>query len=198
MRSFAVLISVLVAVGIDHSSAFSPSRSLPLLQRTSQLHSSAVASSETEEAYKTLGVEEGKLALGITPGEVLENIGTREDLITKFIVEIPRFSRDEAEKEVDKFLMDGEMLDLYIKYQERKREDPDWEPVYAEQDNSPFAVFSRFISLYGVWILFAYLAKDSVIEFVAKAGVILPTLSLPSGGADEAAAVSAVIDSFLM
>jgi hypothetical protein len=95
---------------------------------------------------------------------------SREDLITKFQTDIPSFSRTDAEKEVDKFLMDGEMLDIYIKYNQRKAEDPDWEPMYAPQDNSFFRQAVDFVSQYGFYVVLGVLAKDIIDGYINKGG----------------------------
>lgn len=112
------------------------------------------------------------------------NNNSREDLITKFQADIPSFSQSEAESEVDKFLMDGEMLDLYIKYSERKREDPNWEPQYAEQDNSPLTQIVNFASQYAIWIVGGILLKDVVSNFMNKNG----------GGGEADVLVSSALD----
>ena len=95
---------------------------------------------------------------------------SREDLINKFQSDIPKLSADRtlAESEVDKFLLDGEMLDLYIKYSQRKREDPNWEPQYAPEDNSPIGKIASFASQYAIYIVGAILLKDVVTNFMNK------------------------------
>jgi hypothetical protein len=94
----------------------------------------------------------------------------REDLINKFQSDIPKLSADRtlAESEVDKFLLDGEMLDLYIKYSQRKREDPNWEPQYAPEDNSPIGKIASFASQYAIYIVGAILLKDVVTNYMNK------------------------------
>jgi hypothetical protein len=95
---------------------------------------------------------------------------SREDLINKFQSDIPKLSTDRtlAESEVDKFLLDGEMLDLYIKYSQRKREDPTWEPQYAPEDNSPIGKISSFASQYAIWIVGGILLKDLITNLMNK------------------------------
>jgi|EP00970_Alexandrium_tamarense_P008992 hypothetical protein len=66
--------------------------------------------------------------------------------------------------------MDGEMLDLYIKYAQRKAEDPSWEPQYAEEDKSPVAVFIRLVSENAIWIAAGILLKDFVVDYFKKGG----------------------------
>lgn len=95
---------------------------------------------------------------------------SKQDLISKFQTDIPKLSPTQAETEVSKFLMDGEMLDLYIKYSRKKAEDPTWEPVYKEEDNSPVAVFFRIFSQYAVWIGAGILLKDVITNFLSKNG----------------------------
>lgn len=96
---------------------------------------------------------------------------SREDLISKFLADVPAFSRAEAEIEVDKFLLDGEMLDIYIKYNQRKAEDPNWEPMYAPEDNTFTGKVGNFVSQYGVYLIFGLLVKDIIQEQLKKGGV---------------------------
>jgi hypothetical protein len=95
---------------------------------------------------------------------------SKQDLINKFQADLPKLSPVETETEVSKFLMDGEMLDLYIKYSRKKAEDPTWEPIYQEEDNSPVAVFFRIFSQYAVWIAGGILLKDIVTGYFNKGG----------------------------
>lgn len=91
-------------------------------------------------------------------------------MISKFQSDIPKLSADRtlAESEVDKFLLDGEMLDLYIKYSQRKREDPTWEPKYAPEDNSPIGKIASFASQYAIWIVGGLVLKDVITNFMSK------------------------------
>jgi len=115
-----------------------------------------------------LGISDSsKLALGIDSEEVLEFIGSRDDLLAKFRSDMPSLTADSAEAEVDKFLMDGEMLDVMIKYSQRKAEDPDWEPIYQPEPNAVVKVVN-FASQYAVWLVGGFLLKDVVTNFMAK------------------------------
>ena len=59
------------------------------------------------------------------------------------------------------------MLDLWIKFTQRKREDPNWEPEYA-QEPSPVAKVVNFVSQYAIWIVGGILLKDTVTNFMSK------------------------------
>ena len=93
---------------------------------------------------------------------------SREDLVNKFQQDLPNLSSTELQTEVDKFLMDGEMLDMYIKYNQRKAEDPDWEPMYAPENNSPLRKAVDFVSQYGFYVVLGVLAKDIIDGYVKK------------------------------
>eukprot|EP00529_Nitzschia_sp_RCC80_P035402 CAMPEP_0113491714 /NCGR_PEP_ID=MMETSP0014_2-20120614/27697_1 /TAXON_ID=2857 /ORGANISM="Nitzschia sp." /LENGTH=178 /DNA_ID=CAMNT_0000385511 /DNA_START=28 /DNA_END=560 /DNA_ORIENTATION=+ /assembly_acc=CAM_ASM_000159 len=71
---------------------------------------------EEVDPHDIIGVEPEKLALGIDPHEFLEWVGTRNDLIDKFQKDNPDYKTDRIEIEVDKFMMDSEMSNGYIKY----------------------------------------------------------------------------------
>ena len=98
------------------------------------------------------------------------HIFSREDLVSKFQTDIPTLSPTDLQTEVDKFLMDGEMLDIFIKYNQRKAEDPDWEPLYAPENNSPFRKAVDFVSQYGFYVVLGVLAKDIIDGYIQKGG----------------------------
>lgn len=153
------------------STKISPLSHFPPALLHATLTAEELSTMDKAEQLKALGVDsEERLALGIDPDEVLEFLGTREDLINKFQADIPKLSTDRtlAESEVDKFLVDGEMLDLFIKYSQRKREDPTWEPQYAPDDNSPIGKISSFASQYAIWIVGGILLKDLITNFMNK------------------------------
>ena len=63
--------------------------------------------------------------------------------------------------------MDGEQLDLYIKYNQRILENPNWKPEYAEEP-SPLVTVINFVSQYGIWLVGGILLKDVVTNFIGK------------------------------
>ena len=127
--------------------------------------------------------------------DVLEYIGTRSDLMNKFMTDLPHLgstttttaaatttttdngsssnaNNSVVEQEVNKFLLDGEMLDIMIKYEQRKREDPTWEPEqqYAAGNGelSPINTVINFVAQYGVYVVGAILVKDVVEVIINK------------------------------
>lgn len=111
------LASVVSSVG-----AFAPSTAFtrPIISSSSILQSTATAESTStdtpffaseevnssgESIYDKIGFSEENVALGIDPEEVYEYLGGREELITKFMSDVPKFDRDRATLEVDKFMM---------------------------------------------------------------------------------------------
>jgi hypothetical protein len=61
--------------------------------------------------------------------------------------DIPSFSRAQAEAEVDRFLLDAEALRIYIEFQKRKAEDPDFALPQEEEETSPLN-FRNFVIVY--------------------------------------------------
>ena len=65
---------------------------------------------------------------------------SREDLISKTLSDIPSFNREKAEMEVDKFLMDSEMVNLYIQYEKEVEKNPSFVVPETQEENSLFSV----------------------------------------------------------
>ena len=111
-------------------------------------------------------------------------------------------NRPLAEKEVDKLLMDGEMLDLYIKYSQRKAEDPNWEPIMPREE-SPVQKVIGFISQYAIYLVGGFLLKDVVVGIAKKNDVELPSwldggnTVLPSESIGDVAASGAAADTLV-
>lgn len=77
---------------------------------------------------------------------------SREDLIAKTMSDVQTFDRATAEKEVDKFLMDAEMVNLYIQFQKKLEEDPDF-AVPAEKEEGFFSFRTLVFGYLGYVIL---------------------------------------------
>lgn len=108
---------------------------------------------------------------------------SRDDLVTKFTADIADLSSTDVEKEVDKFLMDGEMLDMYIKYNQRIAEDPSWKPEYAEQGGGSWTETAGTLVTAGIYLVGGILLKDAF-DAWRNGG----------GGGEEVAAVAAAVD----
>ena len=61
--------------------------------------------------------------------------------------DIPSFKSDVAEKEVSKFLLDGEALQVFIEFRKRKAEDPDF-VLPASDDEPGFFSLRTFVIAY--------------------------------------------------
>lgn len=114
---------------------------------------------------KELGIQEGKLAYGVKPSEIQKYIGTRQELIEKTLTDIPKFDRETAEKEVDKFLMDAEMVNMYIRYQKEVEKDPNFTVPNVEKENELFSL--RNILLLYVAYVAATSGPEALRNFVA-------------------------------
>ena len=93
-------------------------------------------------------------------------------------------SSAEVEKEVDKFLMDGEMLDLCVKYNQRIAEDPSWKPEYAEQGGGSWTDTAGTLVTAGIYLVGGILLKDAFDAYRNGGG----------GGGEEVAAVAGAVD----
>lgn len=79
-------------------------------------------------------------------------INSREDLIAKTLTDIPSFDRLQAKAEVDKFLMDYDMLNLYIQYGKELEKNPNF-VVPADKDFQDDGLFS-FRNIVGAYIAY--------------------------------------------
>jgi len=79
---------------------------------------------------------------------------SREDLIQKTLTDIPKLDRGEAEMEVDKFLLDAEMINLYIRFGKEVEKNPDFAvPQQAEQEEG-FSPITAGLSVYIAYVVF--------------------------------------------
>lgn len=101
---------------------------------------------------------------------------SREDLIVKTMTDIPAFDRAKAEQEVDKFLMDYEMANLYIQYGKEIEKDPDFVVPDNNQEEGLFS-FRTVVILYLCYVA-ATTIPDMVRQYIAEqeaAGTWSPT-----------------------
>mmetsp|Transcript_6963 Transcript_6963/g.8475 ORF Transcript_6963/g.8475 Transcript_6963/m.8475 type:complete len:233 (+) Transcript_6963:118-816(+) len=106
--------------------------------------------SAEETPYAKLGVKEDQLALGVDPDDFLKWIGTREEIIEKFESDNESFTLERATEEVDRFLMDAEMINAWITYEKRKAANPDAFKV-AELEEAPST--AKTIATYAAWLV---------------------------------------------
>lgn len=79
---------------------------------------------EEVDPHDIIGVEPDLLAIGINPSEFLEWIGTKNDLMKKIQSDFKSYSPERVEEEVDRFMMDAENVNMYIKYLKDRKENP--------------------------------------------------------------------------
>lgn len=75
---------------------------------------------------RTRSTAQEEIAKGVSPLRVLQHLGTKEDLIAKFLKDNKSFDDARAEEEVMKFMMDREMVESYINWEIKKKE-PDFQ-----------------------------------------------------------------------
>jgi hypothetical protein len=89
-----------------------------------------------------------------------KNFNSREDLIQKTMKDIPKFDRATAETEVDKFLMDAEMLNLYIAFGKELEKDPDFKVPEPPKEEEGLFSFRNIVTAY-----ITYVGFDTGLQF---------------------------------
>ncbi|KAG7361147.1 hypothetical protein IV203_036247 [Nitzschia inconspicua] len=118
------------------------------------------------DPHDIIGVEPEKLALGINPDEFLEWVGTKEQLMKKFQADNKNFSPERVQEEVERFMMDAESVNMYIKYLKDRKENPQ---KYANEALEAELSLSnpKTAALYAAWLIaglsFGYI-KNEIIE----------------------------------
>jgi len=111
-------------------------------------------------AYDRFGAPAEKVALGIDINEVLQWLGTKEEIISKLLRDNKGFSRQRAEEEVNKFLLDAEMITAYIRF-EKTKEGRDLRAEAEQEMSSP-----KTLATYAAWIVggagFGYVRKTII------------------------------------
>merc|ERR1711862_913792 len=98
--------------------------------------------------YDKLGFSEDEIAIGVDPEEVLEWLGTKEQLTAKFLKDNPQFDDERVSTEISRFMLDAEMVDKYIQF-ERRKKDPLAIRQEAEESLSDPSVWGT----YAAWII---------------------------------------------
>lgn len=88
----------------------------------------------------------------LTLGPSHSQRNSREDLVSKTMSDIPSFDRTKAEEAVDKFLLDPEMLNIYIQYGKEVERDPNFKVPDAPKDDDGLFSFRNVVILYILFI----------------------------------------------
>ena len=156
---------------------------------------------DSSNAYERMGITEDQLAIGVDASEFLQWIGTKNDLVEKFKRDNKAFDDTRATEEVEKFLLDAEMVNAYIKFEKDKIVNP---PNYKEEAEATLKD-PKTIATYAAWLVggasFGWVRK-TIIEPKYASGeweevhIQLPTLPFFENQAADAAAAkaAAVVD----
>mmetsp|Transcript_4388 Transcript_4388/g.9125 ORF Transcript_4388/g.9125 Transcript_4388/m.9125 type:complete len:211 (-) Transcript_4388:102-734(-) len=147
MSPLSVLLPLVLVLPSAISFAFVSPSSLQL-RAYAPLRSSPNDGEAAPTIYDRLGFSEDAVAKGLDAGQVLEHLGTRDDLVAKFLKDNKKFDQAKAEEEVDKFMMDREMVEKYIAW-EIKKKAPDFQRNARDEAFSDPSV----IGLYAAWLV---------------------------------------------
>lgn len=145
-------LSVFIAITLGIANGFSPERTLRRSWDATSLRVATKADVGTEiDPHVTIGVEPDNLAIGINATEFLEWVGTKKDLTEKMEADFKSFTPTQVEKEVDKFMMDAEGVNMYIRYLKDKKENP---AKYAQQALEAELSLSnpKTLAVYAAWL----------------------------------------------
>jgi len=150
------------------------------------------------DPHVTIGVEPENLAIGINATDFLEWVGTKNDLIEKMQADFKSYSREKVEEEVDRFMMDAESVNVYIRYLKDKKENPG---KYAQQALEAELSLSnpKTLATYAAWLAggvsFGYIRRE-FIDPKFESGewkpisLDLPFLSKPDAAVDAASTLT--------
>ena len=149
---------------VTSSSAFSiirpnfATRRSTLLQLADKPYFLSDASLAVNEAtldgdiYSKLGFEKSQIGIGVDAEEVLQWLGTRDDMIAKFKKDNKGFDDERAAKEVDKFMMDIEMIEKYIAFEKKKAENMARGAEYFKESRKENLSDPSTLVTYALWI----------------------------------------------
>lgn len=170
---------IVAAVAVSSTRAFSPAPRSVAFRTTTGFRATvedttgsdfASAVPKEPSIYDRIGFKEDDIAIGVDPEEVLKHLGTRDDLLAKFQRDNKEFDEERAAQEVDKFIMDAEMVGMFINYEKKKVEGEGMSRrAEAESKLSDPSTWAT----YAVWIIggagFAYV-KNVIIEPKYRSG----------------------------
>lgn len=113
-------------------------------------------------------------------------LDSRDEIVEKFMRDNTSFSQERAEAEVDKFLMDAEMMSAYINYEKKKASGSLREE--AEANLSDPRIWSTYLSWFFGIFFFNYFRKTYIDPKFASGEWEEIHIKLPfMGGGGEAA-----------
>lgn len=117
--------------------------------QSTQTESDLSSSDTTDDSvfYSRIGYAEDEIALGIDPKEVLQWLGTREDIEAKILKDNRSFDEERAADEASKLMMDAEMVNSFIAYEKRKAD-----PNFIKEIRDETLSDPKVIAQYAAWI----------------------------------------------
>lgn len=184
-----LLLVVLVAITLAMVNGFSPGgspRRSPAVTTmgvaTETVNDFESAMPEAVDPHETIGVKPENLAIGINATDFLEWVGTKNDLMTKMEADFKKYSPKQVEEEVDKFIMDAEGVNMYIRYLKDKEENP---AKYAQQALEKELSLSnpKTLATYAAWLVgglsFGAIRKEFIDPKFASGEWSLMSFQLP-------------------
>ena len=113
---------------------------------------SSGSDSISNDIYARVGFDKSQIGIGVDPSEVLQWLGTRDDLIAKFKKDNKGFDDERAAIEVDKFMMDVEMVDKYIAFEQKKAENLARGAEYFKESRKENLSDPSTWATYALWI----------------------------------------------
>lgn len=161
---------------------------------------------EAVDPHDTIGVEPDLLAIGINATEFLEWVGTKNDLMTKMQADFKSYSPEKVEEEVDRFMMDVENVNMYIKFLKDRKENPGKYAAQALEDELSISN-PKTLATYAAWLIggvsFGYIRQRFIDPKLASGewnlNIQLPFMSKPDAAAEVAStltskATNAIVD----
>ena len=104
------------------------------------------------DIYSKVGFQKSNIGIGVDAEDVLKWLGTRDELIAKFMKDNKSFTEEMAATEVDRFMMDTEMVDKYIAFEKRKAENMAKGADYFRESREENLSDPSTLGVYALWI----------------------------------------------
>lgn len=111
-------------------------------------------------------------------------------MITKAMEDIPKFDRQKAEMEVDKYLKDPEVVNYHIEFKKRLAENPDM--LVGADEGEGFFSFQTIVTVYIAYVVGNILYKNYLYQYVDLS--FIPGYAIRSAVDAAADAAAPIVD----